>query len=264
MRTLRDEKNRERPRRTLLYISIAALVLVISGWMLAGGVGEPPFLLRVAWLVSAAGIFLYYRDGGGKEGFLRDLAYAVWTVCVIVLFAYSTSATWPVMVAIESGSMMPNMEPGDLVFILGSARTDIVTYAEGAETGYRAFNNYGDVIIYKPKGDAGRTPIIHRAMFFVNKNGTMPNGERAPYDGYITQGDHNKEIFLDKYRMVSNSITNKSGTLCSPASGRIECSYDVEYDPVKPEWIVGVAKFRTPFIGCVSVWLLSHKSCPSA
>jgi signal peptidase len=262
MQTQRDKKGRNNNRRILLCVSIVVVILIISGWMLAGGIGEPPFLLKVAWFVSAAGIFLYYKDRGGKEGFLRDLAYAVWTVCVIVLFAYSASATWPVMVAIESGSMIPNMEPGDLVFILGSARTDIVTYAEGAETGYGAFNNYGDVIIYRPKGDAGVTPIIHRAMSFVKKNSTMPNGERAPYDGYITQGDHNKEAFLESHRMVLGSITNKTGALCSSVSGR--CSYDVEYDPVKPEWVVGVAKFRTPFIGCVSVWLLSHKSCPSA
>lgn len=264
MRVSKDKKEGKRARRILLYIVVVVVVLAVSGWMLAGGVGEPPFLLNIAWFVSAAGIFLYYRDRntGRKEGFLRDLAYAVWTVCVIVLFAYSASATWPVMVAIESGSMIPNMEPGDLVFILGSARTNIITYAEGMETGYRAFNNYGDVIIYRPLGDAGRTPIIHRAMFFVKENDTMPNGERAPYDGYITQGDNNKEMFLESYSMVPSSITNKTGTLCSSVSGR--CSYDVEYDPVKPEWVVGVAKFRTPLIGCISVWLLSHKSCPSA
>ena len=151
---------------------------------------------------------------------LKDLLSTLIIVAVVVGVGIAITGTWPFMVAVESGSMVPNMYKGDVVLLVSPDRAKIVTWEEGKKTGYKSFGNYGDVIVYYPNGVKGRTPIIHRAMYWVEKGEKMPNGEPAPNSGYITKGDHNNV-------------------------------YDQPYlsNPVKKEWIVGVAKFRIPFIG---------------
>ena len=82
------------------------------------------------------------------------------------------------------------------------------------KTGYTAFNNPGDVILYRPYGKASlnlldqfkmllgfppgkekATPIIHRALRYVKEGETMwEGGPAAPFSGYITKGDHNEVI----------------------------------------------------------------------
>jgi signal peptidase len=133
------------------------------------------------------------------------------------------------MVAVESGSMEPNMHRGDVVFLVSPDRVNIVTYIEGAEKGYKSFGSYGDVIVYKPNGDGSKTPIIHRVIAYVEKGESIPirvgdkiylTEERATRSGYITQGDHNP---IPDQPYVS--------------------------EPVDKSWVIGVAKFRIPYIG---------------
>jgi signal peptidase I len=81
----------------------------------------------------------------------------------------------------------------------------------------------GDVIVYRPFGNA--TPVIHRAIRYVNKGDPMwHNGPAAPYSGYITLGDNNQGI----YDQMSNICPGQ---------------------PVKAEWVVGIARYRIPYIG---------------
>ncbi len=164
--------------------------------------------------------------GGGKWvfmlGLLRDIGFAALIVAVIAVSAYLIVGTWPVMVAVESGSMEPNMYRGDLVFLQGTSRSDVITYTLGEDSGYRSFGNYGDVIVYAPNGHFDYTPIIHRAMYFVNNGDALPNGEIADYGGYITRGDNNPD-----YDQISG------------------------VKPVKPEWVIGISRFRIPYAGHV-------------
>lgn len=151
---------------------------------------------------------------------IRDVVTTLITVAVIIGIGIVLTGTWPFMVAVESGSMEPHMHRGDVVFLVSPDRTKIITWEEGKEMGYKSFGDYGDVIVYYPNGDKSRTPIIHRAMYWVEKGEPMPNGEPAPHSGYITKGDHNH--LPDQPKLSS---------------------------PVKKEWIVGVAKFRIPLVG---------------
>jgi signal peptidase len=153
-------------------------------------------------------------------GLAKDVAFAAIVVVVIASLAYFLAGTWPVMVAVESGSMMPHMYRGDVVFIQGADRTDIITHQVGREINYTLFGDYGDVIVYRPDGNPDVMPIIHRAMYWVDVGEAMPGGVVAPHSGYITKGDHNSGY--DQPRL----------------SG-----------PVKPEWVVGVARARIPYIG---------------
>jgi len=156
------------------------------------------------------------------SGVIKDLVSAVAIVGIIALIAYTLAGTWPVMVAVESGSMMPNIHIGDIVFIQCPSRVEIMTSQVGREMGHRTFGDHGDVIVFRPNGDPYVTPIIHRAMYWVDVGDRMPNGEVAQHAGFITRGDSNQD-------------------------------YDQPHlsGPVKPEWIVGVAWERLPYIGYV-------------
>jgi len=157
-------------------------------------------------------------------GLARDILFVLIIVGVLASIIYSYSGTFTPFVAVESGSMEPNINVGDIVFIQKS--TDIVTYQEGKSMNHTTFGNYGDVIVYKPDGDNNRTPIIHRAMYWVNVGGPLPNGQKATQSGYITKGDHN--VDYDQPMLFGGAPIVL---------------------PVKPEWIVGKAKFRVPYIG---------------
>lgn len=157
---------------------------------------------------------------------LKDVLFALAIVLVMAgaLFAYA--GTWPPFVTVDGQSMLPNMRPSDLVIIQGPARASVATYNQSLGGGHRMFNEYGDVIVYRPYGDASRTPVIHRAMYWVNEGDPMwPGGPPAPHGGYITQGDNN--YLYD------------------------QCSGICPNTPVKPEWIMGVARFRIPLLGYV-------------
>ena len=128
----------------------------------------------------------------------RDIGWVICVVGGIALLLFLISGTWPTVVTIESESMVPNMNVGDLVFIVQKDRFGpLQTYEEGKLSGYKKFNDYGDVIIYKPngygddmftqiiknlRGIPGVHPIIHRARMWVGpgeflekvENGTIP------------------------------------------------------------------------------------------
>lgn len=162
-------------------------------------------------------------DGRGITFWLslaKDLGTSIAIVAVIAVAAYGISGTWPVMVAVESGSMLPNMQMGDVVFLQGPSRADIITYQEGEIMGYKSFGEYGDVIVYKPNGINESMPIIHRIIYWIDGGEPMPNGRSAPHSGYITKGDNNP--YYDQ---------------------------DTRIQPIKPEWVIGVARHRVPYIG---------------
>jgi len=173
---------------------------------------------------------------------IKDLISTLIIVAVVLGLGVALTGTWPFMVAVESGSMMPHLNPGDVVILLGLTRVNkVVTWSEGALTGYKSFGDFGDVIVYKPNGHG--KPIIHRAIAYVHKGDNIPillNGKlvltniKAEDEGYITQGDNKR----------TNKIPDQlAPSFLSPTGERIK--------PVKTDWIVGVAKFKIPYLGYV-------------
>lgn len=120
--------------------------------------------------------------------------------------------------------------------------TAVVTAETGAEVDYRKFGGPGSVIVYDDPGSAG-PPIIHRAMFWVDDgenwydraNPEYMSADNcrelancpAEYSGFITKGDNNP-----RYDQVSGIA-----------------------DPVRPEWVQGVARIRIPLLGWVRLTL---------
>jgi signal peptidase len=162
----------------------------------------------------------------------KDLLSVVAVVIIFMVLSKLAFGLWTPMVAVESGSMEPHMQIGDIIFIKSIDRVNIITHEEGKNTGDTSFEGYGDVILYRPYGEEGVTPIIHRAMYRVEAGEPMwENGPIAPYSGYITKGD--------------NVITNKH----FDQEGQI--SYNM---PVKDEWIIGTAQYRIPYLGHIRLF----------
>lgn len=178
---------------------------------------------------------------------LREFASSALIVAVIGAVLFAIAGVWPPMVAVESGSMNPNMQKGDLIFVTEPGRfpaafaddTGIVTTRVGEENDHIQFGKAGSVVVYRPPGRIG-PPIIHRARFHVSEGENwvekadpsalpadscerLPNCP-APNAGYFTKGDNNR-----MYDQV-NSIR-------SP--------------PVRADWITGVARVRIPLLGWI-------------
>ena len=80
----------------------------------------------------------------------RDILWVVVVVGCIALALYLICGTWPAVVTVESGSMEPHMNIGDLVFVVQQDRFGpLQTWEDAQATGYQKFGDYGDVIIYR-------------------------------------------------------------------------------------------------------------------
>lgn len=192
-------------------------------------------------------------DGESKEHsemvlFTRDIAVSILAVVLIGGYIFMISGVWPPMVAIESGSMEPNMNVNDLVLVMDTDRfqpdtahgeTGVVPADDGANSSYEQYGDSGDVIVFNPQGNEEEIPIIHRAIFWVEEDenwydradqeliGNANNcddlvGCPAPHAGFITKGDNNPT-----YDQTGNG----------------------QLDPVKSDWVVGTAEFRVPRVG---------------
>lgn len=117
----------------------------------------------------------------------RDLLWVLGVVGSIALALYLICGTWPAVVTIESGSMIPNMNIGDLVVVVQKDRFgELQTWDDGKISGYKKFGDYGDVIIYRPNGITDlwasvgllplskQHPIIHRAMTWTVAGEPVP------------------------------------------------------------------------------------------
>ena len=161
-------------------------------------------------------------------GLTRDLIFIGGMILLIMLVSQITLGTPRPAVAVESGSMLPNIGIGDVVLIQDFGRTEIISYTQGSSSGYKSFDEYGDVILYHKLGNTTYTPIIHRAMYWVDEGEPMWNGgPAAPHAGYITKGDNNRDI--DQVASTSR------------------------LQPVREEWIIGVARWHIPWVGYLSL-----------
>jgi signal peptidase len=183
--------------------------------------------------------------------FVREAASSALAVGMVGMLLFAVSGVWPPLVAVESGSMEPHMEKGDLVFVMEEHRlspdysvadTGVVTAASADDQTYRKFGGAGDVIVYKPYGNSRQTPVIHRAHFWVDagenwyakanpefvdaQNCEQLRNCPAPHAGFITKGDNElTNDYYDQARGISS--------------------------PVRPAWVRGTAEYRVPFLGWV-------------
>ncbi|WP_243837900.1 S26 family signal peptidase [Halobacterium sp. R2-5] len=193
----------------------------------------------------------FLRTDNGAVLFVREAGSSALTVAMVGLLLFAVSGVWPPLVAVESGSMQPNMERGDLVFVMEEQRfapeyatgdTGVVTREVAAEHDYRQFGGTGDVVVYQPYGSAAQTPVIHRVHFWVEDGENWYSKADpeyvdadgceelrncpAPHAGFITKGDN----------AVTNDYYDQTRGISSP---------------VKPAWVKGTAEYRIPYLGWV-------------
>lgn len=220
-------------------------------------------------------------------GAARDVGLAFLVVVIIMGALLAYCRVWPPVVVVESGSMMHSMESqigiidtGDMVLVKYSPDIDdVVTYALGETTGHRTYGEYGDVIIYRPDGSYNQTPIIHRAIVWLELNEsqvhTFPSGDYdyancafdAPVLGIF--GESIQIIMPDYGFKERDVIINVEGIIenfervgSEPHSGYITMGdgnspiYDQKpsgYLLVKPEWVVGKAFGELPWFGLIKL-----------
>ncbi|WP_426964636.1 S26 family signal peptidase [Haloparvum alkalitolerans] len=189
--------------------------------------------------------FLHAKSG--PLMWTREFLSSAVVVLAVGLLLFGISGVWPPMVAVESGSMEPNMEKGDLIVVtepgrfapdVATAQNGIVTQEEGQSADYRTFGGYGSVVVFDDPRSGG-SPIIHRAHLRVEEGENWydrANEEYmsadscaelrncpAPATGYITKGDNNAHY--DQAQGIARVV--------------------------RDDWVTGVARLRIPYLGWI-------------
>lgn len=222
---------------------------------------------------------------------LRDVVGSAIVVAVVLGGLWAYSGMWPPMVVIESGSMQHShtdssvgiIDTGDLTLVQSSDRVDrIVTWAEGKRTGHRSYGGYGDVIVFHKNGLDEYTPVIHRAIVWIELNATTGDTFDVPelgqYDTlqiilrglstYHTGEEQvvdlpvNLRVVIDNFKGVGQAhggyLTKGDN---NPNVDQISLFWEVQppgttprAEPVKSEWVVGVSRGELPWFGILKLW----------
>jgi signal peptidase len=233
--------------------------------------------------------------------FLRDAGIALLFVVFILLAMFAYSGLWPPLVVVESNSMMHGanntshigaIDTGDLVLVKKVDRpSDIITYAEGLSTGHKTYGDYGDVVIYKRGGSDTATPIIHRAMVYLEPNAdglsyrsaALRDAPESAWSAYPLNDtwDHltgtivlknvsynNVMVSID----IGNIIHHFDGLGINPKAGFItKGDHNPQTDQfsfgptpiVDFSWVVGKARGEIPWFGLLKLWSSNTLGSPA-
>ncbi|MCG7855175.1 MAG: S26 family signal peptidase, partial [Methanoregulaceae archaeon] len=172
------------------------------------------------------GLIERFRTSGNPGiAFARELLWVAAVVAGIALALFLISGTWPAVVTIESESMVPHMNVGDLVFVVSADRFgELQTWESGRTTGYTKYGDYGDVLIYAPNGaksslipglGGGVHPIIHRAM------SELPDGAQIPLYVYGFPGSDGPSQYLPAIRINNEYVLDDGTVVARIINGRI-------------------------------------------
>jgi signal peptidase len=235
--------------------------------------------------------------------FLRDAGLALAIVLCVLLGMYAYTGLWPPLVVIESDSMMHSEEnvsqigaidTGDLVLVKDvDGRSDVVTYIEGFVSGHKTYGDFGDVIVYKKYGMDIYTPIIHRAIVFleVNTDGESYRCDAlrlAPSEKWATSNPSDTwdsltsrlTIYSVGFRTlpvvieVDNILSSFMARSLDPQSGYItkgdhntgtdqSLGGDFGFRPVEIDWVIGKARGEIPWFGLLKLWATDSAGSPS-
>jgi signal peptidase len=115
---------------------------------------------------------------------LKDVIIAFIIVMIIIGGIYLYTGNWPPVVVVESKSMQISdtesflgvIDTGDLVLVKSiESENDVISYIEGKRVGHETYSAYGDVLIYNKNGYEDITPVIHRAIIWLELNETTQN-----------------------------------------------------------------------------------------
>lgn len=215
--------------------------------------------------------------------FLRDAGIALVFVASVLLAMYAYTGLWPPLVVVESESMMHSEEnvsyigvidTGDLVLVKSvDSPSEIVTYAEGFVSGHSTYGDYGDVIIYLANGNELGTPIIHRAVIYLEANDDgnsfrcealrdVDAGKWDTTDPDDTWDHLTSTIRIYDYGFQSETVSIDTSRLVvadgyitrGDHNDNINQSMSSRSTPVKISWVVGKARGEIPWFGLLKLW----------
>jgi signal peptidase len=248
---------------------------------------------------------LFHREKHPVYWRARDSLYfeplvAVAIIVLLLVGLYAYTENWPPVYVVESQSMQHGtsdvlgiINTGDLVLAQKISTDQITPYVVGVQTGYSTYGEPGDVILYLANGQ-GSTPIIHRALFFLQWDAQTDTYNASDLSGlrcgdgsaaqYATPGTYNGCALtgltgtIDLYHVGWRS-TNVSLDVSSPLLGghsgfvtmgdnnfipqgcTTNCvsglpdQVDGISELVEPSWVVGVARGMLPWFGAVKLLL---------
>lgn len=145
------------------------------------------------------------RRSLARPGRLRALVHRPWfepvlmvaVIAVLLGSLYAYTGNWPPLVVVESSSMQHGdndvlgvINTGDLVLVKKvSVPSQVTTYVQGENIGYTTYGEYGDVLLYYPEGNLAATPVIHRAILWLDYDAAT-NSFSAPTLADINCGLH--------------------------------------------------------------------------
>jgi signal peptidase I len=151
------------------------------------------------------------------------------------------------------------IDAGDMVLVVKvNSRSNVVTHGgpikgAQAENGWRSYEDYGDVIIYKPLGREDVSQIIHRAMTWVDVH-QFENETRYTIEEY---GIYNESsITISDLGLRDRKPDWKhSGYLTKGDNNNvIDQISDICPQPVKVTWISGKARSEIPWLGAINLF----------
>ena len=213
-------------------------------------------------------------------GIIRDVIIALVIVIIIICSLYAYTRNWPPMVVIESNSMMHGkdsevgvIDQGDLVLVKAiNGRSDVITYSEGIRKNYKKHGDYGDVIVYYKNGLTHDTPVIHRAIVWVETNktnaGTFDVPEWGIYNKETISYDINAiHLHIKNYRpQGSGFLTKGDNKATNPTIDQVSHK-DINGDPVKPvrpDWVIGRGRGELPWFGLIKLKLTGNENIKDA
>ena len=217
---------------------------------------------------------------------IREAVAAVAGILLLVTILWGATGqpltTSPVVV-VESGSMMRcdqglhsntpsgacdgpfgrlgTIDPGDLVFVHDvDGRSDVTTLAacDNAD-GKQRYGACGDTIIFRRGGSSAATPIIHRAMFWLDIHG---DGTYSVPELGLERIEDLNDPSLQRLGLPNNYQQQLEHQGAGPEdSGFITWGdNNVNADqpslsvlPVHPDWVVGKARGEVPWIGLLKL-----------
>ena len=137
---------------------------------------------------------LFHRESRPVYWRARDSLYfeplvAVAIIVLLLVGLYAYTQNWPPVYVVESSSMQHGssdvlgvINTGDLVLAQRIPTDQITPYVVGLRSGYSTYGEYGDVLLYSPNG-LGSTPIIHRAILFLEWDGATQSYNATELSG---------------------------------------------------------------------------------
>ncbi len=221
---------------------------------------------------------------------MRDVLVAFGIVGAVLAAMFAYSGAWPPILVVESGSMMHcdarqpacdrppegvpygrlgTIDPGDIIIQKSvSRRKDVETWAQGGPLHY---GKPGDVIIYYPFNNTNATPIIHRAMAWVDVVDSPATGREYHVDWvdgetlvFNATGIYLPELGFDGragfsklrgYRPpISGFVTKGDNAISNDRADQAALRRDDRLaELVQVGWIVGKARGEIPWFGLVKL-----------